>query len=144
MCGCRVFVAGAVADSRVLVVGAGGIGCELLKVRRECAAGGLDFPCVPSRVAAVRCSRAPASPRRGRLPGPCEQILVLSGFRKIEIIDLDTIDVSNLNRQFLFRREHVGQSKAAVAAKAVLRCRSHPCRPWRPWRLCPLCTAPAR
>ena len=28
--------------------------------------------------------------------------------------------MSNLNRQFLFRKEHIGQSKAIVAAKAVL------------------------
>lgn len=34
-------------------------------------------------------------------------------------IDLDTIETSNLNRQFLFRRSHVGQSKAKVAADVV-------------------------
>jgi hypothetical protein len=34
-------------------------------------------------------------------------------------IDLDTIETSNLNRQFLFRRSHVGQSKAQVAAEVV-------------------------
>uniref|UniRef100_A0A8C2C990 SUMO-activating enzyme subunit 2 n=1 Tax=Cyprinus carpio TaxID=7962 RepID=A0A8C2C990_CYPCA len=37
------------------------------------------------------------------------------------MIDLDTIDVSNLNRQFLFQKKHVGKSKAQVAKESVLR-----------------------
>ena len=53
----------------------------------------------------------------------CELLknLVLTGFDKIHIIDLDTIDVSNLNRQFLFQKRHVGKSKAQVAKESVLR-----------------------
>lgn len=66
-------------DSKLLMVGAGGIGCELLKN------------------------------------------LILTGFNDIEVIDLDTIELSNLNRQFLFQKCHVGKPKAITAKESVLR-----------------------
>lgn len=37
----------------------------------------------------------------------------------ISVTDMDRIEVSNLNRQFLFRRENVGQAKSVCAAKAA-------------------------
>eukprot|EP01055_Gregarina_sp_Pseudo9_P002956 Gregarina_sp_Pseudo_9__2955@NODE_316_length_3184_cov_7_324006_g297_i0_p1_GENE_NODE_316_length_3184_cov_7_324006_g297_i0NODE_316_length_3184_cov_7_324006_g297_i0_p1_ORF_typecomplete_len1045_score298_68ThiF/PF00899_21/1_6e38ThiF/PF00899_21/2_1e66UBA_e1_thiolCys/PF10585_9/1e56E1_FCCH/PF16190_5/5_5e03E1_FCCH/PF16190_5/1_5e18E1_FCCH/PF16190_5/7_8e02E1_FCCH/PF16190_5/1_3e04E1_4HB/PF16191_5/1_9e18E1_UFD/PF09358_10/2_4e13Shikimate_DH/PF01488_20/0_91Shikimate_DH/PF01488_20/9Pyr_redox_2/PF07992_14/2_8e03P len=37
----------------------------------------------------------------------------------ITVTDMDRIEVSNLNRQFLFRREHVGKSKSLTAAQVV-------------------------
>ncbi|KAI1364931.1 hypothetical protein F5Y08DRAFT_305405 [Xylaria arbuscula] len=68
-----------IKQARVLMVGAGGIGCELLKN------------------------------------------IVLAGFSEVHIVDLDTIDLSNLNRQFLFRHEHIKKSKAEIAKEAAQR-----------------------
>lgn len=67
----------AFGNSKVLLVGAGGIGCELLKD------------------------------------------LVMMNIGEIHVLDLDTIDLSNLNRQFLFRQKDIKQSKSKTAIKSV-------------------------
>lgn len=67
-----------IQQAKVLLVGAGGIGCELLKD------------------------------------------LVLMGYGEIHVVDLDTIDLSNLNRQFLFRHKDIKKPKSTTAVNAVL------------------------
>lgn len=66
-----------IQSSKILVIGSGGIGCELLKN------------------------------------------LALSSFTHVQVVDLDTIDVSNLNRQLLFRSQHVGMPKCTVACEVA-------------------------
>lgn len=67
------------ATKKLLLVGAGGIGCELLKN------------------------------------------LCLLPLHHITVLDMDTIELSNLNRQFLFTKADIGSFKAEVAVKAIKR-----------------------
>lgn len=45
--------------------------------------------------------------------------LVLTGVGEIVLVDYDTIEISNLNRQLLFQAEDLGKNKAIVAAKKL-------------------------
>lgn len=72
----------ALFKQRWFIVGAGAIGCELLKNFAMMGIG-----CGPEGL--------------------------------IKITDMDQIEISNLNRQFLFRRQNVGHKKSVCAARAV-------------------------
>ncbi|MEM0158656.1 MAG: HesA/MoeB/ThiF family protein [Thermoplasmataceae archaeon] len=46
-------------------------------------------------------------------------LMVRNGIGKMILIDGDTIDISNIHRQILFKEHDVGQNKAKVAAKEL-------------------------
>ena len=72
------------AEKKILIVGAGGLGCELLK------------------------------------------LLVINGFKQISIIDMDKIERSNLNRQFLFDHSSIGKYKSEIAVENIKKFRQDP------------------
>lgn len=47
--------------------------------------------------------------------------VVATGFRDIRIVDFDTVELSNLNRQVLYSEQDIGQSKTELAAAWVKR-----------------------
>lgn len=51
----------------------------------------------------------------------CELLknLAMIGVKSIDVTDMDSIEKSNLNRQFLFRDNNIGQPKSVAAASAI-------------------------
>ena len=66
-----------ISSKKILMVGAGGLGCELSKFFDKME------------------------------------------FKSLHIVDLDVIELSNLNRQFYFRKEHIWEPKAKVLIKIL-------------------------
>ena len=79
-----VFSSPSLSKTHILLVGAGGTGCELLK------------------------------------------LLVISGYKNISVVDMDKIEKSNLNRQFLFDRTCIGKYKSEMAVESVKKARNDP------------------
>ncbi|KAI7277434.1 putative ubiquitin-like activating enzyme [Hortaea werneckii] len=92
-----------VKESRVLLVGAGGIGCEVLKNLVCCGFGSLPLA---AQKPPPTDTETEAKVQQEKKP-------------EIVVIDLDTIDLSNLNRQFLFRKQHIKKPKAVVAKETA-------------------------
>jgi hypothetical protein len=87
---------------RYFVVGAGALGCEWLKVLALLGAATSDGH-VPGHVHGHVPGHVPATD--GHVPG------------HVHVTDMDSIERSNLNRQFLFRPGDVGKPKSSCAAE---------------------------
>lgn len=55
----------------------------------------------------------------GGLGNPAAQILVRAGLGFLRLVDFDTIEESNLQRQFLFQSSDIGLAKVQVAAREL-------------------------
>lgn len=56
----------------------------------------------------------------GGVGGACCESLARSGIGRIGIVDKDTFDITNLNRQILSTRENIGKNKTDVAEERLL------------------------
>ena len=56
----------------------------------------------------------------GGVGGSALESLVRFGFKNITIIDKDTVDITNLNRQIITNLDNIGQSKVEVAKQRAL------------------------
>jgi hypothetical protein len=121
---------------KVMIVGAGAIGCELLKNFALLGVGASPNPNAQATRCEVpdsgHCSQVVEDAHDGDGDGDGagdrddgEQQSSSSLWRGhcphlrhggILITDMDSIERSNLNRQLLFRQHHLGQAKATVAA----------------------------
>jgi adenylyltransferase/sulfurtransferase len=86
-------------SASVVVVGAGGLGCPALQYLAAAGVG----------MASARCPEY--------IPDTYIRPLIGS----IRIIDHDTVELSNLQRQILHNEQTVGMHKTESAAKAILR-----------------------
>ena len=131
------------SSMRVFVVGAGAIGCELLKnfaligIGTAVAAPAPAPDTITAAAAAVngrrlkrKKSNSKARVREysrtgGQFPSqPLRKSSLWSALGLADggiiLTDMDSIERSNLNRQLLFRTHHIGLSKAEIAAREVV------------------------
>ena len=80
---------------KVLVIGAGGLGCEVVNCPFT--------PPVPRPATPPPYTHSKYKVQSNIFLPQILKDLAMSGFTDIHCMDMDTIDLSNLNRQFLFR-----------------------------------------
>ncbi|OXB71353.1 UNVERIFIED_CONTAM: hypothetical protein H355_013274 [Colinus virginianus] len=106
---------------RTFIVGAGALGCELLKSMALLGCGDNSSSAPPGEEGRsgdeVNSQEQYDEEETGDQGKGERNVKRRRGC--ITVTDMDRIEISNLNRQFLFRRKHVGLPKSTTAAAAV-------------------------